>query len=170
MNDQTAKIDGGKPHPSYVPVELIKQVMTVRELGTARYHNDPDNWKRVEPERFHNALLRHILAAWNDPYAIDPDSGLLHLAHAACNIAFLLAMQARSCTVSDTSPAEMQAKQLEKMEHDFRNYIECQITHDGGPYACTMCIYDRGLDAPKMCGASKPCNGWSEWRYRGDNE
>ena len=87
-----AKADGGKPHPSYVPVEIIEAVMRVREYGNQKYH-DPDNWKTVEPERYHEALLRHILRAWNDPYAVDPESGLLHLEHAACNIAFLLSMK-----------------------------------------------------------------------------
>ena len=88
-----AKADGGKPHPSYVPVEIIEAVMRVREYGTAKYH-DPDNWKIVEPERYHDAMLRHVLACWNDPYAVDPESGLMHLEHIACNVAFLLAQKA----------------------------------------------------------------------------
>ena len=89
MMEQQPKADQGKPHPSYVPVALIEGVMAVREYGNQKYH-DPDNWKQVEPERYHQAMLRHILAAWNDPYKIDPESGLLHIQHVACNIAFLL--------------------------------------------------------------------------------
>lgn len=84
-----AKADQGKPHPSWVPVALIEGVMAVREYGNQKYH-DPDNWKQVEPERYHQAMLRHILAAWNDPYKIDPESGLPHISHVATNIAFLL--------------------------------------------------------------------------------
>ena len=91
-SDQQAKADQGKPHPSYVPVALIEGVMAVREYGNQKYH-DPDNWKQVEPERYHQAMLRHILAAWNDPYKIDPESGLPHIAHVATNIAFLLEMK-----------------------------------------------------------------------------
>ena len=87
--NQQAKADQGKPHPSWVPVALIEGVMAVREEGTKKY-GDPDNWKQVEPSRYHQALLRHILMAWNDPYKRDPESGLLALEHAACNIAFLL--------------------------------------------------------------------------------
>ena len=89
---QEAKADQGKPHPSYVPVALIEGVMAVREMGTKKY-GDPDNWRAVEPERYHQAMLRHILAAWNDPYKIDPESGLPHIAHVATNIAFLLEMK-----------------------------------------------------------------------------
>lgn len=66
--------------------------MRVREYGNAKYH-DPDNWRTVEPERYHEALLRHVLRAWVNPYAVDPESGLMHLEHAACNIAFLLALK-----------------------------------------------------------------------------
>lgn len=87
-----AKNDGGKPHPSYVPVEIIEAVMQVREYGTAKYGN-PDNWRAVEPERYHDAMLRHVLACWNNPWAEDPESGLLHLEHIACNVAFLLALR-----------------------------------------------------------------------------
>lgn len=89
---QEAKADQDKPHPSYVPVALIEGVMAVREIGTKKY-GDPDNWKKVAPERYHQAMLRHILAAWNNPYKVDPESGLPHIAHVATNIAFLLEMK-----------------------------------------------------------------------------
>ena len=92
FTEQEPKADQGKPHPSWVPVTLIEGVMAVREYGNQKYH-DPDNWKQVEPERYHQAMLRHILAAWNDPYKIDPESGLPHIAHVATNIAFLLEMK-----------------------------------------------------------------------------
>ena len=91
-DNQQAKADQGKPCPSLCPVSLIEAVTAVRMFGPQKYH-DPDNWKQVEPERYHQAMLRHILAAWNDPYKIDPESGLPHIAHVACNIAFLLEMK-----------------------------------------------------------------------------
>ena len=89
---QEAKADQGKPCPSLCPVSLIEAVTAVRMFGLQKYH-DPDNWKKVEPERYHQAMLRHILAAWNDPYKIDPESGFPHIAHVATNIAFLLEMK-----------------------------------------------------------------------------
>ena len=88
-SNQEAKSDGGKPRPSLVPPALIDGVMRIREFGTARYGN-PDNWRNVDAERYHDALLRHILAIWEDWKAVDPDSGMPHLWHAACNIAFLM--------------------------------------------------------------------------------
>lgn len=90
--NQQAKADQGKPCPSLCPVSLIDAVTAVRMFGLKKYH-DPDNWKQVEPERYHQAMLRHILAAWNDPYKIDPESGLPHIAHVATNIGFLLEMK-----------------------------------------------------------------------------
>lgn len=87
--DTEAKADDGKPHPSYVPVALIEGCMRVREYGNQKYH-DPDNWRQVAPERYHQALLRHTLEMWNNVYASDYESGLLHLEHIVCNAAFLL--------------------------------------------------------------------------------
>ena len=91
-DDQTAKADAGKPHPSYCPVELIKGVVAVREHGTAKY-GDPENWRKVSADRYHEAILRHVLEIWEDPFAVDPDSGLYHLQHIATNISFLLKMK-----------------------------------------------------------------------------
>ena len=44
----------------------------------------------VEPQRYWEATLRHALAAWDNYEAIDDESGLPHLAHMACDIAFIL--------------------------------------------------------------------------------
>lgn len=89
--DQEAKADAGKPRLTLVPPRIIWEIAKVREFGTAKYH-DPENWRTVEPDRLWAACTRHIVAAWNDYRATDADSGLLHLAHAATNIAFLLQM------------------------------------------------------------------------------
>ena len=88
-SNQNAKADKGKPRPSLVPPALIDGVMQTREFGTARY-GDPENWRKVEPQRYWDALLRHVLAAWNDWKAVDPESGMPHLWHAATNAAFLM--------------------------------------------------------------------------------
>ena len=92
LKDQQPKTDQGKPHPSYCPVELIKGVVAVREHGTAKY-GDPENWRKVSADRYHEAILRHVLEIWEDPFAVDPDSGLYHLQHIATNISFLLKMR-----------------------------------------------------------------------------
>lgn len=86
-----AKADSGKPNPSLVPKEIIYEIEKVRSFGVKKY-KDPDNWKKVDMKRYHEALLRHTLAVWDDVHARDKESGLLHLSHIACNVAFLLEM------------------------------------------------------------------------------
>ena len=88
-DDQEAKADSGKALLSLVPTEIIYEIEKVRRYGVDKY-KDPDNWRRVEIERYHQALLRHTLAVWDDITARDEESGLLHLSHIATNIAFLL--------------------------------------------------------------------------------
>ena len=91
IKNQSAKADSGKPTLSLVPKQIIYEIEKVRSFGVKKY-KDPDNWKLVEMERYHQALLRHTLAVWNDIQARDKESGLLHLSHIACNVAFLLEM------------------------------------------------------------------------------
>lgn len=91
VKNQSAKADSGKPTLSLVPKQIIYEIEKVRSFGVKKY-KEPDNWKRVEKERYHEALLRHTLAVWEDINARDKESGLLHLSHIACNVAFLLEM------------------------------------------------------------------------------
>lgn len=90
--DQSAKTDAGKVRPTLVPPALIEAVAAVREYGCSKYHA-PDNWRRVEPQRYRDALYRHWLAYLKNPEACDPESGLPHLWHLACNAAFLIEME-----------------------------------------------------------------------------
>jgi len=89
---QDAKADAGKPQLSLVPMDILTAIACVREYGNRKYH-DPDNWKTVDPKRYRDALLRHIVAYIDNPKGKDAESGLEHLWHAACNIAFLVAME-----------------------------------------------------------------------------
>ena len=91
IKNQEAKADDGKPILSLVPTEIIYEIEKVRSYGVKKY-KDPDNWKRVELERYHQALLRHTLAVWDDITARDKESGELHLSHIATNVAFILEM------------------------------------------------------------------------------
>lgn len=83
------KADSGKPRPSLVPPALIRGVDAIREYGCEKYHN-PENWRKVEAQRYWDAALRHALAAWNDWKAVDEESGMPHIWHMACNLAFLM--------------------------------------------------------------------------------
>lgn len=89
MNDQNAKADAGKPDFTLVPTQIIYEIEKIRNYGTKKY-GDRDNWKKVSIERYWQATLRHILQAWDDVGATDRESGLLHISHVACNLAFIL--------------------------------------------------------------------------------
>lgn len=89
--NQEAKADSGKLRPTLVPVSLILAVAAIREYGCAKYH-DPDNWRRVEPERYRDAAYRHWLAYLSGQH-YDPESRLPHLWHCACNLAFLIELE-----------------------------------------------------------------------------
>ena len=88
MYNQIAKADLNKPKLSLVPTEIINCIARVREYGCEKYH-DPENWKRVEKERYVDAMFRHLLSYVNDNNGKDKKSGLPHLWHIACNVAFL---------------------------------------------------------------------------------
>ena len=92
MNDQNAKADAGKLRLSLVPTEIIKAIAQVRRFGTEKY-KDPDNWKRVEAERYRDAAFRHFLAYLDDPGGKDEESSLPHLWHCVTNLAFLIEME-----------------------------------------------------------------------------
>jgi hypothetical protein len=86
-----AKADHGKIRPSLVPIEIIKDIAIIREYGIQKY-KDPDNWKKVELQRYIDAFYRHWLAFIKDKNAIDSESGLPHYKHCACNMAFICSL------------------------------------------------------------------------------
>ena len=93
--DQTTKADQDKPRLTLVPMAIIWAIARVREFGCKKY-KDPDNWKNVEIERYRDAAYRHWLKYLEDPKGVDEESGLPHLWHLACNIAFLTEMESEN--------------------------------------------------------------------------
>lgn len=90
--NQTAKRDAGKPRPTLVPPRIIWAITRVREFGCKKY-SDPDNWKRVEPQRYRDAAYRHWLAYLENTDSIDEESGLPSLWHLLTDIGFLVALE-----------------------------------------------------------------------------
>lgn len=74
-----------------VPRKIITAIATVRMYGNAKYKTDnPDNWKNNPKKDFQDAAYRHLMEYLDDNDSIDEESGLPHLHHLACNIAFLI--------------------------------------------------------------------------------
>lgn len=90
---QEAKLDDGKMRISLVPLQILSDIAEVREYGIKKY-KDPDNWRRVEIERYANALFRHFAAFLRDPRSVDAESGIAHYKHMACNMAFICELMA----------------------------------------------------------------------------
>lgn len=87
--ETAVKYDEGKRDWSLLPFDSIEEVVKVLEFGATKYARD--NWKTGEGfkySRSFNALMRHMLAFMNGQDN-DPETGISHLAHAMCNLAFM---------------------------------------------------------------------------------
>lgn len=83
------KDDAGKPRFDLLPWVALEQVARVLEFGARKYA--PDNWRKVKGWRwrYFRAAIGH-LAKWKAGEKLDAESGLSHLAHAACCLLFML--------------------------------------------------------------------------------
>lgn len=87
-NRSGVKYDAGKRDWTLLPWEPLEEVARVREFGVEHYGED--SWKDVRPsKRYLKAAVRHLIAYMKGE-KVDPESGLNHLAHAACNCLFLI--------------------------------------------------------------------------------
>lgn len=81
------KADIGKDQWNLLPIVPIEQVIKVLTYGANKYA--PENWRNVESERDVATLFRHIVA-WHKGEKFDKETNLHHLAHAICNLIFLM--------------------------------------------------------------------------------
>jgi len=85
------KFDSAKPRVALVPPSLILGVAKVITYGAKKYK--ANNWRKTpDIESYISALHRHMLA-WQSGEEYDPESGLHHLEHVACNVAFLIELK-----------------------------------------------------------------------------
>ena len=83
------KFDLGKDRWELLPIGPVREIVRIMTYGAKKY--DADNWQELAGfnDRYYAAAMRH-LTAWRTGEKLDPESGLSHLAHAACNLVFLL--------------------------------------------------------------------------------
>lgn len=97
VNDQLnnyhgAKFDKGKARFDLILPEFTESIAEVLEFGARKYA--AHSWKTVPDakERYYSAMMRHI-TAHRKGERYDPETGLLHLAHAACSMYFITQLE-----------------------------------------------------------------------------
>jgi hypothetical protein len=97
-----SKYDGGKIRFELVPPELVHGTAVILTLGATKYK--PRNWEQgISWGRCFGALLGHLWKWWWGQDK-DTETGQSHLWHAACELAFLMAYEARGMTQFDDRP------------------------------------------------------------------
>lgn len=83
------KYDAGKPMMELIPPHAELELAKVLTFGAEKY--GADNWRKVDQleRRYMGAAMRH-LNAFRQGETHDAESGLHHLAHAMCCLAFII--------------------------------------------------------------------------------
>lgn len=93
------KYDQDKLPYHLLPPELMEAVADILDFGQKKYA--PRNWEKgMKWSRVFSSLMRHMWKWWNGE-TNDPETGKSHLWHAGCNIAFLIAYEARKVGEDD---------------------------------------------------------------------
>ena len=88
-NTQECKDTKGKAQWNLVNMKDLEGIVRIREFGVEKY-NDPENWKRVDPVDYVNAIKRHLSEMdEHGIYSLDDESGMPHIWHIGCNYYFL---------------------------------------------------------------------------------
>lgn len=88
----SVKHDTGKLRYDLLPFGAVDRIVEVLNFGAQKYA--PNNWQNLQDfeARYFAAALRH-LSKHAQGEAVDSESGLSHLAHAACCLVFLLSKE-----------------------------------------------------------------------------
>jgi hypothetical protein len=111
------KYDNGKIRVDLLPVRALLEVGKVVTFGAAKY--EENNWQNVRPcRRYYAAALRHLWARALGE-RIDPESGLPHLAHAACCVLFLLSGEVGHDPIDGFDERLTEDDYCPECDHDF---------------------------------------------------
>lgn len=116
------KFDAGKVRLDLIPPELLFGVGSVLTFGATKYGDR--NWENgIKWSRVFAALMRHMWAWWKGE-KLDPETGMSHLWHAGCCVAFLIAYEDRGMTSFD----DRLVAPLQQYSHmqDMQQCVGCQ--------------------------------------------
>lgn len=80
------KFDNDKLQFSLIPPEIKLYLAEILTFGAKKYA--PDNWKKIEVQRYYDAFERHM-NAFQLGEENDAESGMHHLKHALTNMMFI---------------------------------------------------------------------------------
>ena len=84
-------VDSVMKHPEYrwdlLPFEPLENLVEILTYGAKKYESN--NWQKVEPLRYFDALIRHLLEDWIRKEDNDQESKKGHAKHMHCNAMFL---------------------------------------------------------------------------------
>ena len=93
------KDDNAKTRYDLLPPELLEETARVLTYGAQKY--SAHNWAQgASWSRDFSAMMRHM-GAWWGVEVNDSETGVSHLAHAACCLSFLIAYQRRGLGEDD---------------------------------------------------------------------
>lgn len=96
---EAKKFDSGKPPLSLISRTALEEEAKVMSYGVGKYGTH--NWRQgMDFSRLMDAALRHIYA-FADGEDKDKETGLSHLAHARCCLAFLLEYEGKKIGKDD---------------------------------------------------------------------
>lgn len=96
------KQDKEKLRLDLIPADVIEEVAKVYTYGASKYGDR--NWEKgLLYSRPYGAALRHIITWWKGEN-LDDETGVSHLAHAICELEFLLAFELRKLKKLDDRP------------------------------------------------------------------
>lgn len=77
----------GKTRWTALPFKQVEEVVKVLMFGDAKY--SPGNWKKLDPEPYKDAAMRHLVSYISGDRK-DSESGFSHLAHLICCALFMM--------------------------------------------------------------------------------
>lgn len=90
LKETAVKFDNDKVDWMILPYDALEEIIKVMEFGARKYaRGNFASGEGLEYTRVLNSLMRHILA-FSRGEDLDPETGISHMAHAGCNVLFLL--------------------------------------------------------------------------------
>ncbi len=98
------KFDSGKPRYDLLPFSAMDEIARVLTVGAEKY--GVENWREVEEahRRYFAAAMRHM-SEYQQGRVMDAETNLHALAHAACSLLFILAIDVEAASKANAALA-----------------------------------------------------------------